>query len=465
MQNLTITAKDKKHSHQLEPKSMAIYQQCRIIEATNELDQTCYIFFYKDHYLNYVTEKKTTKTHSYVVDSFKKGITLPPSHPLFMTVVSSHPNIKKQNFSDLFKKLQKQYTLQETALIASYFESFIKKAQLANFIQSLFYKERRDGKLLSCYRILRIMKDFAPKRSLVDAFSRDMDFTKYEDLYKQGDASLLDKDPIYMENKLYANQHNNQDFQALCKFYQAQDRLEDVIAVHITHVIYTQETSDYDALKFLIEEHLGGENMLPVLEDLYRRGLTIMSLQQDLLAAYMAHERLEDVLTLISKHELHLQPAQSKQLTRVVKQRGITTDSIPNEGLQELIRTLFAAKDNQATEILHQAIASLLNDHNLSYIQEWAQPFRAITLAEPTLQKIDEMNRIAEDPNQQRKLGELYHEFHHPKLAIECMSFDMELREDDPKPVQWLAKLYHELGMNAEYKAYQQLYVDMVKRG
>ncbi|ASN04480.1 hypothetical protein [Virgibacillus necropolis] len=463
MRNPIIIARDKQQSNQLEIKRMSIYRQSKIIEATDEQDQTYYIFFYKDHYLNYVTPEKTS-IRSHVIDSFKKGVTLISPHPLIETVVSPYPHFKKQNSDDLFKQFLKHHSLQETALIASYFESFIKKDELTDFIETLFYKERRDGKLLSCYRILHILKDIAPNHTIVSNFSRDLQFMRYDELYKNADAITLARDPIYMEKRLYSSKHNDQPFQKLIAIYKEQNRWVDLIAIHITRVVHTQKTDDYHALKSLVVEHYDDLNMLDVLEDLYARGLTIKPLQQDLLNCSLEHAKLEDVLTLINKHKLTLQPFQSQKLINLVKQKGITSGSIPPEALQKLVLTLFESKDDQASDILHQAVSSLLADHTLMYIQEWVQPLKDIPLRESILQKVDEMNLIAEDPNQQQRLGELYYYFNQPNKAIECISFDMELNAEDPKPVQWLAKLYHELGMEAEHKAFQQLYIDMVKR-
>lgn len=461
MQNQTIMVKDKKQSIQLKVRRMSIYKQSKIIEATDVQEQTYYIFFYHERYLTYAIPKESSK-HSHVINSFKQGITLYAPHPLIASVVSPYPQFKKQSYSDLFKKIQYEYDPQETALIASYFESFISKEKIADYIQTLFFKERRDGKLLSCYRIFSILKDFHPNHSLIDTFSRDMEFDKYEALYKQEDKTILSKDPIYVEEKLYSSKHDS--FQKLAALYLEQNRWIDLAAIYIKHVVNTQKTDDYDKLKSLIEEHFNDINGGEILEDLYARGLTIHPLQQDLLNSYMEHEKLDEMLNLISKHKLTLQVSQSQALTKLVKEKGITPGSIQPKGLQKLFLTFVAANDRQAVDILHQAVSSLLNDHTLSYLEEWAQSFRGITLAVPILQMIDEMNQIVEDPNQQGRLGELYHYFHQPKLAIECMSWDMELRNDDPKPVEWLAKLYRELGMDAEHKAYQQLYIDMVKR-
>ncbi|MFC7062169.1 hypothetical protein [Halobacillus seohaensis] len=459
----TVTIKDKQESRQLEIKRMAIYKQSKIVEASDEQGKNYYIFFYNEQYLNYVSSEKITK-RSHVSDSFQKGVTITPPHPIIETVLSHQPHFKKQSFNDLFKKLQQQYTLQETALIASYFESFIKKDKLLALIKTLFYKERRDGKLLSCYRILQVLKDFAPNHNLVDAFSGDIQFTKYDERYKHGDEAILAKDPIYVEKKLYSSKHHDHSFHKLEAIYNRQSRHLDLIAIYIPRVVHTQNIDDYRTLLSLISEQFGDVNTLPILEDLYKRGLELETLHHDLLDAYMEFGKLEDVLTLISEKELALEPSQYQELVTIVKQKEISADSIPPEELRKLILTLCESKDDQASDILHQAVTSLLQGHTLSYILEWAKPLRGIPTAEPILQNVDEMNDISEDPNQQRRLGELYHFFQHHHQAIECMSWDMELSKEDPQPVQWLAKLYHELGMEEEHKAYQQLYIDMVKR-
>lgn len=462
MMNPTLHVKDKQQSLQLEIRRMTIYEQSEIIEAADEQNQIFYIFFYKKKYLNYGTSDKITK-RSYVTETFDKGVTLHPPHPLIETVVSPYPYFEKQDFDDLLKKVKQKYTFQEAVLIATFFESFVKKDDLADFMESIFYKERRDGKLLSCYRILRILKGFVPSHHLISAFAGNLKFNQYEDRYNEGDETLLAMDPIFVEHRFYAYQHNDLSFQKLIAFYKEQSRWVDVIAILIARVIDTKDADDYDALRLVTDEHYGGLKALHVLEDLFERGLETKSLKEDLLDAYMEVGRLEDALKLISKHELSLQQSQSQQLVGIVKNKGITVDSIPHEGLQTLTRSLFASKEGQASEVLYQAVVSMLKEHDITYTQEWLQPFKDIPLARPTVQRIDEMNQIVEEPNQQQRLGELYHYFHQPRKAIDCMSWDMELREDDPEPVQWLAKLYDELGMDEEHKAYRQLYMNMVK--
>ncbi|MGP4077651.1 hypothetical protein [Halobacillus sp. K22] len=459
----TVTVKENKQEAQWQVQSMAIFNQCKIIEVTNDQDETSYLFFHKNQYLNYASAKKLTK-RSYVNKAFQKGITFTPPHPLIDFVLSSQPQFSKRSFNGLFKKLQNHYSLQETALIATYFESFINKEKLSNFIETLFYKERRDGKLLSCYRILQILKDFSPHHRLVEAFSGDLDFNQYDERYKNNDETILSHDPIYTEKKLYSSKHHEQSFQKLSNLYDKQGRVNDLLAISIQQAVHTQDPKDYEALHSLIDSRFEEFDRLHLLDDLYKRGLAIEPLEQDLLHAYIANEKFKDILKLIHQSGLTLTQHQSTQLVQMFKGNESAAEDMTPEELQMLLKHLLESGDPQTAEILTQAISSLMDEHEVSYIKKWAEPLKNYPQAVPILKKVDLMNEIVEDPNQQMKLGELYHEFHQPKKAIECMSFDMELREEDHRPVQWLAKLYHEVGMNEEHNAYKQLYIDMVKR-
>ncbi|KHE71930.1 hypothetical protein, partial [Halobacillus sp. BBL2006] len=433
----TITVKDQQQVQPLHVKQMTIYKQCKIIEARDESDQSYYIYFHNEQYLNYVRPKKVTK-RSHVTHAMQKGITLPAPHPLIESILSSHPLVKKHDFNDLFKKLQKQYNLQETALIATYFESFIKKEKVAHFIQTLFYKERRDGKWLSCYRIYHLLKDFSPNHPLVDAFSGNLDFTRYDSRYKQNDEKLLAKDPIYVEKNLYPYKYQGATFQQLTSLYKKQSRWIDMIAIHITRLTITNTAEDYKALLTLVNEHFNEQSRLEILEDLYKRELDIEPLIQDLLQSYVKTERLEDALSLIGHHQINLDSSLTKALLQIDKKKEAEIESISPEGWRTFTLALLETEDSQAPDILHEATTSLLNDYDIAYLSEWVRPLRNFSQVKAIIENIDEMNRIAEDPNQQRRLGELYYFFHQPEKAIECMSWDMELYVEDPQPVQWL---------------------------
>ena len=457
----TVTLKDKQQASSVTVDRMTIYQQCHIIEARDDENHRYYLFFHKNHYLNYVSASKRPNS-SFVSLAFKRGITFSGSHPLTQSVLSS--SYKKQNFNTLFENLGQRWGHEETALIATYFHPFIKKSKLAHFIQTLFYKERRSGKMLSCYRILQLLEDFAPNHPLIDAFSGDLQFAQYEQRYKHDDEQLLLQDPIRVEKTLFHNRENNNSYRSLQSMYEKQSRSIEQTALNIDQVARTQSTADYEALLPLLSEY-SDEDRLAFLADLYERGLTTPFFLHDYWDALITNHHPERALSLMSKHEIRLTPHQSQTLIDLVKQQPLLSASLSPKSWEVLTYVMLQSdQPAHAQEIVQQAISDLLNEYDPSYIVQWARPFESFPDLKPIIEKLKEMETLSEDPNHQRRLGELYYEFRQSKRAIECMSWDMELYEKDPQPVQWLAKLYQEEGMQEEHKAYQQLYITMMKQ-
>ncbi|MCP3027934.1 hypothetical protein [Halobacillus sp. A5] len=458
----TITIKDKKETRSLTVERMIIYKQSRIIEAADDYNQKYCVFFHEDQYLNYVTPKPHT-AYPHITNAIKNGITFTPPHPLIDSQLSA-TLFKKKSFNDLFALLPKHCSLQETALIATYFEGFIMKEKLVHLIKKLYYQNRRDGKLLSCYRILHILQDLAPDHSVTHSFTRDLQFTKYRDLYKSNDNSVLSRDPIYVEKQAFASLPAQASFQTLDQLYNKQNRQIDLIALHIRLAEHSRLENDYLKLSGLIHEHMP-EQESHFTEELADRGLTADSFLQDVLNLRLQKGELEPALQLICEQDLALHPDQAERMIEIVKEKDFSAGTLTPKGLQRLLLTVCDSVDErQAGTILYEAFSSMLADRTPEEVQKWGDSLQNITVARPLLAKVKEMNELIEDPNQQLRLGELYHYFHQPQKAIECMSWEMELNNEDPGPVQWLSKLYHEVGMIDEHKAYQKLYVDMVKR-
>ncbi|MBA2176644.1 hypothetical protein H0266_17285 [Halobacillus locisalis] len=457
----TVTLKAKHQASPVTVDRMTIYEQCQIIEARDDENHRYYLFFHKHHYLNYVSASKRPNS-SFVSLAFQRGITFSGSHPLTQSLLS--PSYKKQNFNTLFETLQHRWGHEETALIATYFHPFIKKPKLAHFIQTLFYKERRNGKMLSCYRILQLLEDFAPNHPLSDAFSGDLQFGQYEQRYKHDDEQLLLQDPIRVEKTLFHNRENTDSYQSLQSLYEKQSRSLEKTALSIDRAVRTQSTGDYEALLPLLSGY-SDEDRLAFLTDLYERGLTTPFFLQDYWDTLIKNHRPERALSLMDEHEIRLTPHQSKTLIDLVRQHPLLSASLSPKSW-EVLTSLFMKSDQpaHAKEILQQAISDLLNEYDPPYIVQWARPFESDPALKPIIDKLKEMETLSDDPNHQRRLGELYYEFRQSKRAIECMSWDMELYEKDPQPVQWLAKLYQEEGMQEEHKAYQQLYITMMKQ-
>ncbi|MGV3466969.1 MAG: tetratricopeptide repeat protein [Heyndrickxia sp.] len=446
----------------LNVEKMAIYLQSKIIEAYDQNHQVYYVFFYKDHYL---TAAKTTKLirHSHIERAFKKGIIVPSYHPLVKKLISSDLLYKKRTFLQVIAKMEKILPPHEMANLATFFESFIPRKKIFTYIQNLFYEYRRNGQMFLSYRIIRILMDFTPTHSFVKELSNHLDFIKFAKLYHQGAEIILDKDPIYAEKVFFSNMEDKAHFQKLSSLLEQQSRWTDLIAVYIHQL--TQNREYFPPLLLLLENHLQEEEVVQILEDLFNQIPDQVEIQQYLLKKYFHLHQTEKILFLLSSQNLKLNEVQTMEFIKLLEDFNFEVHHDHLEKLHLFFSPFFTLNPKKAEDFLQKWIIQLLSKgYDIPTIKTMLASLRQVKEAVPLLMKIEKMHNLANDPDQQLLLGQLYYQFKQYNQAIECFSWEMELRSVDPKPVQWLSKIYNELGMKQEYMAYQQLCIDMQKR-
>jgi len=441
---------------------MAIYLQSKIIEAYDQHKQVYYVFFYKDHYL---TAAKTTRLmrNSHIEHAFKNGIIIPSYHPLVKSLISSDQLYKKRTFTQVIAKMEKILTPLEMANLATFFESFIPRKKIFTYIQNLFYEYRRNGKMFLSYRIIRILMDFTPTHSFVKELSNHLDFLKFAKLYHQGADIIFDKDPIYAEKVYFSNLENKAYFQKLSILLEQQSRWTDLIALNIHQLARNQE--NFFSLLLLLENHFQEEEIVQVLEDLFDQIPEQVELQQYLLKKYFHLHQTEKILILLSSQNLTLNEMQTMEFIKLLEDFNFEVHPDHLEKLHLFFIPFFNLNPKKAEDFLQKWIIQLLSKgYDTSSIKTLLAPLRQVKEAVPLLMKLEKMHKLANDPDQQLLLGQLYYQFKQFNQAIECFSWEMELKAFDPKPVQWLSKIYNELGMKQEYMAYHQLCIDMQKR-
>ncbi|GIN37325.1 hypothetical protein [Heyndrickxia oleronia] len=459
MSQQTIQISKKNQIIELRITQMAIYLQSKIIEAMDNEKHVYYLFFYKNHYITYVKPSKL-KRKSFISEALTKGLILPPNHPLvFSSITLEHP-FKKYSFQQLIKKAENLFTPQEVAFLTTFFESFISKKTIFSYIQTIFYDYRRNGKMFSSYRILRILMDFCPNESWVKGIASDLNFIKYSKLYDQLADVLIDKDPLYMENRLFQLKENKQEYQRLEQLLKHQSRWMDLIGFYLQ----TINVENYPSLFQFIQIHLPKEDVISVLEDLIQKEQHIPELINDLLDLYIENKDAEKLIQLLIRSKLSLTTSQAQAFEEILNEVNLNPRYFQSEQIDSILAPLFHINPEKAKIFLHQFITLLLKEQNLDSIIEYLEPLKGCIPAIPILKKIEQMQKLSNDPDQQLLLGQLFYEFGQYDQAIDCFSWEMELKAYDPKPVKWLAKLYNEIGMNQEHQAYTQLYIDMQKR-
>ncbi|WP_408009223.1 hypothetical protein ACJROX_02580 [Pseudalkalibacillus sp. A8] len=448
---------------QLRAERIAIYRQGEIIEAYGEDNDVYYLFFYKYQFL---TAAKATRLRrrSFIEKAFKRGMVFNAPHPFIKELLTSNHPCQILSFDPLLDKLEKQYTPQEKAFILTFFESFIPKKQLFNEIKSVFYHYNRKGQTFLGYKIIRILTDFAPNHSLVEHLANDIKVQKYADLYNKNAEKILSEDFIFAEKVLYHKKDQDSCFQQLAERMEKESRWIDLIALFSYKLTSSPSTDCYNPLIELLETHFDEHETMDILETLASQVPEFLPLQHNLFQHYIKHHKIIDVSRMMKNHDFELNSDQVQIFGNLIEQVDPEEQSLEPEMLHTVLKPIMNMYPEKAGTLLTKYVISLLKTEELSSIQDWLKPFKESHENLQIIRKIDTMEELSDDPDQMQTLGELYYEFRQLKQAIECFSWEMELKPTDPKPQQWLSKIYGEMGMTNESDAYRQMCIKLQKQ-
>ncbi|QKY68337.1 hypothetical protein [Lentibacillus sp. CBA3610] len=442
---------------------IALYLGAGIIEAWNKKNEAYYLFFYKHDFLTAAKAKKLRR-HSFIESAFKQGLVFSAPHPFIDELLSANRQCRITQFDPLLKKLDKQYTPHEKAFILTFFESFISKKRLFNEIKSIFYVYRRNGQNFLGYKIVRILMDFAPDNSLVRQLASDWNFRQYADWYRDQSENVMAKDFIFAEKVLYFEKDKDNCFWQLLTLLHEQSRWMDRMALYGDRLIESPSDDRYDSLFKLLNRYFNNEQIMRYLESIYRQLPRYAPLKQDLLQKYIEMNNMEDVLNMYSDSDISLTIQDTESMAEMLEHLDPESRSFSPEQLHTLIEVVIDVNPKTAESLIHQYTAALLNTHEPSFIKELLTPFIESRAVHPVYLKIDALVKFNDDLDQMQLLGELYYEFRQFNQAIECFSWETELKPEDPKPIKWLSKTYQELGMKQESEAYRQLLVNLQKK-
>lgn len=460
MKHSTITVVDGKHPITLQVKRMVIYLQSKIIEAYNEHGEVYYCFFYKNDFLNV---KKCTKLrlHSHMQKAFQNGQLYEAPHPLIDLILPTNRTLKSITFKQLFSKLETKYPPVEIARIATFFESFIPQKALLKLIQTKYYEYVRDGKMLKSYQVIRVLLNFAPKDKWVKEFANKLEYYQYATLYKQLDSRLFTKDMIFAESEWFTNMKEEENLRQLLTYYEKENLKADIISTHIHAFLMEPTNEQFHTLLKSLHEIFSEQEIVMILDDINQKHSNFSPIHHFLLNFYMENNELESAIQLISSYPITFTHSQLKKLAIVMESIHLEETAVSPHDWHHILIPIYDSNHQQLDKILHRYVGILLESYDLPFVTEWLEPFQQLNLHLPIIAKVKKMGMLRNDPDQQSLLGEMYYQFHLTERAIECFSWEMELKENDPRPVQWLAKIYREAGQMHEYKAYQQHYMNL----
>lgn len=456
-----ITIQSKKKAKELTIDRIAVYHVFKVMEAYDENYEWYLLFFFKDQYLTY---KKTTTidVNSRLKTVFSNGIIIEAPHPLITSLIAKKHSYSFQSFNQLVQKLENQCSNQETALIFSFLDTFIPKDKIIHLIKNFYNQYRRDGKFFKAYQLLQICLDYAPENKWARDMSHNLQYQSYEKLYDEAGPSLLEKDPLFAEVHLFQTRTNPESMTLLQELLSKEGRGMDGIPLYMDYFLASQNMREdvFKAFISLLTLHLSNQESAYVLQGLQQVEYPL--LQDTLINCLVKLGQVEDAINSLTAKPSLLAPVHYRQVQGLFEQKNLDVTKLKVEQLNYLL--IHETEPRKLEKLLRLCIPILFQKYDFTYINEWLQPFREIHLSLPTLQKVTLMQELKNDPERQLLLGELYYEYHQYEQAIECFSFEMELKPNDIKPVQWLAKAYKELGQVEESHSYQQVLTMMQKR-
>ncbi|MCH1627160.1 hypothetical protein [Fredinandcohnia quinoae] len=441
------------------------YQGFQVIESFNEhMDECYYLLFYKEQFL---TAKKTVKIKRFstLQKVLSNGIQIPSPHPIITSLLAANHIDCFPTIPSTWKKIKRKFNNLEAHYILPLFDSYLKKENITSALKEAYFEYRRDGKLSYAFKLLMTILDSYPTHKWAKSIYSHLDYLKYKQLYSNDINKVLLHDPLYAEKLLYQQLDAESSFSLLIQKLGKESRNLELTALYQDRLITSSKNAShtFSELVKLLSHTFSENDQASILLTIYNQTNSTNCKEEilnQLLTSYMKANQFEEAFSLITSNTTPLSKSQIDMLLTILNQM---------ETIYKIDFTQFDAsilKDTSADQlgqILAILLPKLFTDHDLDFVYQWTTPFHHLKSSNAIIEKIKLMNKIKEEPDQQHYMGELYYQLHLLPQAIECFSWDLELNPTITRPIMWLTKLYHELGMVEESKSYQYLYNQVQK--
>ncbi|MBP3040528.1 hypothetical protein J9303_13640 [Bacillaceae bacterium Marseille-Q3522] len=450
-----------KKTHSVTPQKLVMYQQCKVIEATDANHHIYYLIFFKNQFINGV-KASATGLKSFLHRAFTNGIILDGTNPLTLRLLRRQESFSFFPMDQLLKKLQQSYPPLETALIFSFFDSFTTEESSYHLLKDTYYHYRRNGQMLFAYQVLKIALQYAPDDHFFKDMIGNLQFKNYEPFYKEI-KTILQKDPLFAELIGFDNLGNLENTALLLDLYQTQSRPLDELILRIFLLRQHFTDDNFTAINEMMKS-FSTEEQCSILEAI-RQINNHPVVQEKLLHKFIEAAKHDEIIDFMmnstflpEEKQLPSLLASFQKANQLLLARYFTSS---NKRLLQIFKN-----DSRTLEkVITLFISAFLEERSFQEILIWLKPFREAKLHFPIEQKIKKMQELQDDPVRQAALGEIYLYFHQTEKAIECFKWEMELNPEDFTPVQRLIQVYKQTGNQAEAAVYQQLLMQMQKYG
>lgn len=456
-----ITIKDKKKTHNGTVVRIAILSTSKVIQVRTAEEADYYLIYFKKSCV-FGEQLEIVPEGTFIDQILRDGIVIEASHPILPALIPNRMvSIPARN--KLFPQLQAHYSHQEVAYILTMLDSFFDKTTLAKLIDQLYFNHKRNGQYMKAYQILQILATFIPHSNSVKERLSSREFNAAHDFYHSSSLqAILSKDPLYAELSCYKTRSNPEIRPILEQRLKEKESNIELTLLWLERERKSQDMEEFEtitetALKFLtleqwihilIFENINPFHVLPeaksVIEKMIENGnyekaaLCLLTFMDDLPANY------DSILSVIWENvgaefvESHLE-----RFIKILKKHG-------DEDIH---------KKTEAQ--VYRLIVTMLKEFDLQTVFDKLLPLQTALPHSLVLRKLSKMIELLEDPDRMMELGDYYAEFEQLDPAIDCYSWEMELKPQDPNPVWKICKMYQQKGMQSEAAAYQKIFAQL----
>ncbi|MFC2949736.1 hypothetical protein [Virgibacillus sediminis] len=444
----------------LTAKRITVYKQSKVIEAVDQSGRYYYLLFYKDQFLN-GTSTDHMKLGTHIHRAWKHGIHFDGTHPLAGELLRQRDSYSFTSFHLFFKRLKETYSHTQTALIATFFDTFASSGEINRILKEIYYHYQRNGQVFKAYQILLLGTECEPSVQFFTDMINKLEFKPYKEMYQHLDKAA-EKAPIQLESICFSNLLDPSKATKLLSFYQQQGRWMDELTLRI-HLLGNRFTSDnFSAIQGLAKNFTEQEQ-LDILLDLYN-SCRHPQVAEHLAESLFALGDADSIVEYVMASDLPLQERHLPNVLEAFEQADdLLLASLMNRPIDRLLE-ISKHEPHLLEQLAAPFVRAALKEYSPDDILDWLAPLSQAGHHLPIEQKLHRMKSLAEDPDRQYDLGELYFHFRQLDQAIDCFTWEMELHPENPKPVNYLVKICTEKGEKEEAAAYKQLLIHMQKR-
>lgn len=453
---MELTIQTGKKVKSLQVEQLCLFHQSKIIKAISPEHEIYYLIFHKDNYIN-GANSQSLQQGSYLQQAFTRGVCLSNNHPVLHELISNKtfPLVRFQLFN---KKLAQQYSPIESSLILTYFDQFLPEEMTTDTLKQTYYDLRRNGKMSKAYQTIQILSNHRPDNQFSKDMRSHLDFQRYEEKYQNLDE-LQNIDSFTYERVCFQEPEYRD---RLLSLYQEEDRTIDAFILHYDQLKRNFDQTDWHEVEQGLEKY-SNEEQLYCYTELIKENPALLQvpvfankLLTKATADFYIQFVLEDTFKLDElDHQLlitQLHDANPHLLAHYFNH--------PKDQLVQLTKDC-STKETEA--IVLPFIKAFLMSKSISEVIEWLEPFHHYHKQLSFDAKLQTMQQLQEDPDQQGKLGELYVQFEQWEQAMNCFKWEVELNPTNLSIVRALIDLLKKTNNQQEAEAYQSLLIQTEK--